>query len=126
MPRIFFFRNSHLRPTFRDPRFATPLATHIRDSHLRLYSRLTLMTRVHNSTQDSRSRLPIVPPTATRYFLSQLLLCDPTTDGRTVLTPQHHLPSVPTLTLTKNNIFGTFSLTWPLPLATTYHHVHYP
>ena len=44
--------------------------------------------------------------------------------GRTVLTPQRHLPSVPTLTL-KNN-FGTFSLAWPLPLATTHHHVHHP
>ena len=59
-----------------------------------------------------------MPPDATRYFLSRLLSCDWTTDGRSVLTPQRHLPSVPTLTLTKS-FFGTFSLAWSLHLATT-------
>ena len=49
---------------------------------------------------------------------------DSTTDGQTVLTPQRHLPSIPTLTLVKK--FGTFSLAWPPPLATTHHHVHHP
>ena len=101
------FRDSHSRP-----HFATPFAIHIRetlsrllscDSRSRLHSRLPFTTRVRDHTHDSRSRLPIVPPnvppTATRYFLSRLLLCDSTTDGRTVLTPQHHHPSVPTLTL---------------------------
>ena len=70
--------------------FATPLATHISNSCSRLLSRLTLTA-------------PDCAPTATRYFLSRLPLCDSTTDGRTVLTPQCHLPSVPTLTLTKRN-----------------------
>ena len=83
----------------------TLLATHICDSHSRLYSRLTFTTRIRDCTQDSRSRLPIAPPTATRYFLSRLPFCDPSTDGRTVLTPQHHLPSVPTLTQTKKQCF---------------------
>ena len=59
------FRDSHSRPPLRDPRFATPLATHIRDPRSRLYSRLTFTTRVPDSTRDSRSRLPIAPPTAT-------------------------------------------------------------
>ena len=58
MPPFFVFAtpicNSHSRLTL-----ATPLATHIHDSHLRDY----------------------------------------TTDEQTVLTPQRHLPSVPTLTL---------------------------
>ena len=44
----------------------------------------------------------IAPPTATRYFCCDFPSCDSTTDGRTVLTPQCHLPSVPTLTLIKN------------------------
>ena len=71
-----FFRNSHLRPTFCDPPFATPnhnphfathllrppLATHVsrptfrnstRDSH----SRLTFATLVATHIPDSRSRL---------------------------------------------------------------------
>ena len=82
------------------------------------------MTHAHDHTHDSRSRLPITPPTTTRYFLSRLPSYDSTTDGRTVLTPQRHLPSVPTLTLLKN--FGTYSLAWPPPLATTHHHVHPP
>ena len=62
--------------------FATPLATHVRDSRLRPQLRLAVC-------HDFPS-------------------CNSTTDGRTVLTPQRHLPSVPTLTLIKN--FGTFSL----------------
>ena len=108
----------------RDSHFTTPLATHIRDSHSQLHQRLPLATCVRDSTRDSRSRLRIAPPTATCYFLSRLPLCDSTTDRRTVLTPQHHLPSIQTLTLLK--IFGTFYLAWPLPLATTHHHVHHP
>ena len=151
MPRIFLFsrlpfathvsrptfRNAHSRPTFREPHFAPPIrdpcfTTNVSRlysrlmfaTNVRLYSRLTFTTRIRDSTRDSRLRLLITPPTATRSFLLQLPSCVPTTDGRTVLTPQRHLPSVPTLTLTKN-IFGTFSLAWPLPLATTYHHVHY-
>ena len=71
--------------------------THFRNSR----SRLPLATRIRDSTSDSHLRLPIMHPTVTRYFLSQLPLCDSTTDGRTVLTPQRHLPSVPTLTLHK-------------------------
>ena len=127
-PEFFYFRDSHLRPTFRDPHFATHVSRptcriSTCDSHSRLYSRLPFTTRFCDSTRDSRSRLLIAPQTETLYFLSQLLLCDPTTDGWTVLTPQHHLPSIPTPTLTKK--FGTFSLAWPLPLSTTYHHVHY-
>ena len=124
MPRFFYFRDPHSRPHFatpnRDPisrlTFATPFVTHIhdpisrltfathfRDSRLRPHSRLHFTTRVCDHTRDSRSRLPIALPTATRYFLSRLPSCDPTTDGRTVLTPQRHLPSVPTLTLIKKN-----------------------
>ena len=76
-------------------------ATHVS----RLHSRLTFATRVRDSTQDStrdsRLRLPIMPPTATRYFFRDFPSCDSTTDGRTVLTPQRHLPNVPTLTLIK-------------------------
>ena len=68
--------------------FATPLAAHISDSNPQIHSRLAFTT-------------PDRAPTATCYFLSRLLSCDSSTDGRTVLTPQHHLPSVPTLTLTK-------------------------
>ena len=37
-----------------------------------------------------------------------------------MLTPQRHLPSIPT------KKFGTYSLAWPPPLATTHHHVHHP
>ena len=80
-------------------------------------SRLPLASRVRDSTRDSCPQLPLVAPTATRSFLSRLPSYDSTTDGRTVLTPQRHLPSVPTLTLTNNQkvFFGTFSLAWPLP-----------
>ena len=71
------------------------------------------MTRVRDHTRDSRSRLPIALPTATRYFLSRLPSCDSTTDGRTVITPQRHLPSVPTLTLIKKTIFWNLLPGWP-------------
>ena len=142
MPPIFYFathiRDLLLRLPFathiRDPISRLPFVTHIRDSHSRLifrdlhsrlHSRLPFTTRVRDHTRDSRSRLPIVLPTATRYFLSRLPSCDSTTDGRTVLTPQRHLPSVTTLTLITKK-FGTYSLAWPPPLATTHHHVHPP
>ena len=126
MPRFFYFRDPHSRPHFathiRDTisrlTFVTPFATHIRDPHsrltfatqfhesrLRLHSRLHFTTCIHDHTRDSRSRLPIALPTATRYFLSRLPSCDSTTDGWTVLTPQRHLPSIPTLTLLEKNIF---------------------
>ena len=99
------FHDSHSRPHFathiRDPHSRLTFATHFRDSRSRLHSRLHFTTRVRDHTRDSRSRLPIALPTATRYFLSRLPSCDSTTDGRTVLTPQRHLPSVPTLTLLK-------------------------
>ena len=121
-------RDQHSRPHFaahiRDPISRLTFATPFRDSRLRLHSRLHFTTRVCDHTRDSRSRLPIALPTATLHFLSRLPLCDSTTDGRTVLTPQRHLPSVPTLTLLKK--FGTYSLAWPPPLAPTHHHVHTP
>ena len=113
-PEFFYFRDPFSRLPFATPLrdshsrliFTTHIsrltfATHVRGSHSRLHSRLTLVTRIRDSTRDSRSRLPIAPPTATRYFLSRLPSCDSTTDGRTVLTPQRHLPSFPTLTLNK-------------------------
>ena len=62
------------------------------------------MTRVRDSTRDSRSRLPITPPSVTRYSLSRLPLCDFPCEGQTVLTPQRHLPSIPTLTLLIKNL----------------------
>ena len=107
------FRDPHSRPTFATHFRDSFLATHVRDSH----SRLPFMTRVRDHTHDSRSRLPIVPPTATRYFLSRLPSCDSTTDGRTVLTPQRHLPSVPTLTLLKK----IWNLLPGLASTTSYH-----
>ena len=90
-------RNPHSRPTFRDSTrdsllrlmFATPLATPISDSRSRLHSRLMFATPDRAPNSDS----PI--------FLSRLPTCDSTTDGRTVLSPHRHLPSVPTLTLKK-------------------------
>ena len=137
-PDIFYFRHPisrlPLATQIRDPILRLPFATHIRDSHsrlifrnscLRLHSRLHFTTRVRDHTRDSRSRLLIALPTANCYFLSQLPSCDSTTDRRTVLTPQRHLPSVPTLTLLKN-FFGTYSLAWPPPLAPTRHHAHTP
>ena len=62
--------------------------THLHDPILRL----PLMTPF----RDSHSQ----PPFMTRVFMSTLL-CDPTTDGWTMSTPQHHLPSVLPLTLIK-------------------------
>ena len=61
--------------------------THLHDS----LSRLPFATPFHDS------RLP--PLFAIRCFATNPL-CDSTTDGRTVSTPQCHLPSIPTLTLT--------------------------
>ena len=55
--------------------------------------RLTLTTPFH----DSHSQLPFVT-----CCFAPTPSCDPTTDGRTVSTPQRHLPSVPTLTLITN------------------------
>ena len=82
-------RDSHSRPTFatpfRDPISRLPFATHFRDSRSQLHSRLHFTTRVHDHTRDSRSRLPIALPTATRYFLSRLPSCDSTTDRQTVI-----------------------------------------
>ena len=93
--------------------FATTLATPLHDSRSRPHSRLLFAT-------------PNCAPNRDSLFLSRLPSCDSTTDGRTVLTPQRHLPSVPTLTLLKKTFFGTYSLAWPPPLATTHHHVHPP
>ena len=64
-------------------------------------------------------------PTFTTHCFMTTLSCDPTTDGRTVSTPQRHLHSVPTLTLIQKKVFGTFSTAWPPPLATAHHHVHH-
>ena len=102
MPPDFFI--------FATPISRPPFATHFRDSFLG--------THVCDHTRDSRSRLPIAPPTATRYFLSQLPSCDSTTDRRTVLTPQHHLPSVPTLTLLSKKIWNLLP---GLASTTSYH-----
>ena len=44
--------------------------------------------------------------------------CNSTTDGRTVSTPQHHLPSIPALNPNKK-FKGIFSTAWPRPLVTT-------
>ena len=81
--------------SFHDPHSRPRFTTHFRDSR----SRLVFATPISDSCSRLHLRLPTAPPTATRYFLSQLSLCDSPTDGRTVLTPQRHLPSVPTLTL---------------------------
>ena len=98
-PRFFYFRDSHLQPHF---------ATHIHDPLSRLTFATTLATPLHDSRSRPHSRLsfatPDRAPNHDSLFLSRLPLCDPTTDGRTVLTPQRHLPSVPTLTLKKLKI----------------------
>ena len=94
MPPTFFI---FMTPT-HDPILQLPLATPLRDSCLR-------------------------PPFAAHCFMTTPS-CDPNTDGWTVSTPQHHLPSVPTLTLIKN--FGTFSTAWHPPQATAHHQVHHP
>ena len=107
---IFYLINYSLRdPHYIRPQFflrsrlhsRLPLATHVRDSIHDYHSPLTFATHI----RDSRLR-------------------DYTAEGRTVLTPQHHLPSVPTLTLIKK--IGTYSQAWPPPLTTTHHHVHHP
>ena len=85
-------------------------ATHLRDPFLRL----PLMTPIRDSC--------LQPPFATHCFMTTPS-CDPITDGQTVSTPQRHLPSIPTLTLII--FFGTFPTTWPPPLATGHHHIHY-
>ena len=71
--------------------FATTLATHFRDSRSRLHSRLMFAT-------------PDCAPNHDSLFFHYFPLCDSTTDGQTVLTPQRHLPSIPTLTLKKIKI----------------------
>ena len=58
------------------------------------YSQLLFATHF----RDSILKLPFVTPFATHCFATNLS-CDSTTDGRTVSTPQHHLPIIPTLTL---------------------------
>ena len=155
MPLFFIFAthfcDSHLRPHFatpiRDPHsrptFATPFrdshsrptfATPIRDSFSRLTFTTTLATPLHDSRLRPHSRLsfatPDRAPNRDLLFLLRLPSCDSTTDGRAVLTPQRHLPSIPTLTLLqkkeKKQYFGIYSLAWPPPLATTHHHVHHP
>ena len=89
MPPIFYFC---------DPRFTTPLMTHIHDSLFTTpittpFSRLTFATPLATHISNSRSRL--------MFAITQFPSWDSTTDGRTVLTPQCRLPSFPTLTLTK-------------------------
>ena len=79
------------------------------------------MTHVRDSIRDYHSRLTFATPLATPIRDSRLH--DYTAEGRTVLTPQRHLPSVTTLTL---NFFGTYSQASPPPLAITHHHVHHP
>ena len=135
-PRIFYFHDPILRLQFATPfrdstrdshsqlpfcdsthdshsllKFSTPLATPIRDSHSQLHSPLTFAT-------------PDRAPSRNSLFFRDFPSCDSTTDGRTVLRPQRHLPSITTLTLII--IFGTFSLAWPPPLATAHHHIHHP
>ena len=140
MPRFFYFRAPHSRPHFathnRDPisrlTFATPLrdshsrphfATHIRDPLSRLTFATTLATPLHDSRSRPHSRLsfatPDRAPNRDLLFLSRLPSCDSTTDGWTVLTPQHHLPSVPTLTLKKKQFF--WNLLPGLPSTTSSH-----
>ena len=96
-PRIFYFCNSHSRPHFathiRDHVSRLTFMTHVCDSHLRL----PLATHVRDSTRDSRSRHQL----RLALFVATPVVRLPT-DGQTVLTPQRHLPSVPTLTLIKN------------------------
>ena len=134
-PRFFYFRDPLSRLTFatpfRDPLFAPPIrdpisrlpfatpfrashsrptfATHFRDSFSRLTFATTLATPLHDSRSRPHSRLsfatPDRAPNRDSLFLSRLPWCDSTTDGRTVLTPQRHLPSIPTLTLLKKKLF---------------------
>ena len=113
LPRIFLYSQPHFPTHICDPisRLTLQLTfvTHIS----RLHSRLMFATHVHDSTSDSHSRLTSATPLVTHVRDSQsrpqprltvfcdFPSCDSTTDGQTVLTPQRHLPSVPTLTLTK-------------------------
>ena len=128
-PDIFLFSRPHFATYIRDPHSRLTFATHIRDpisrltfaTHLRdSHSRLIFATRVRDSTsrlafattsatlvRDSRSRSQ--PRLA--IFLSRLPSCDSTTDGRTVLTPQRHLPSVLTLKKFRNLLPGLASTT---------------
>ena len=66
-----------------------------------LFSRLLFVTPFHDSTRDSHSRLTFATPICNSLFFMTTPSCDPTPDGRTVSTPQHHLPIVPALTLIK-------------------------
>ena len=95
--------------------FTTPLTTHIRNSrsqlifvtHIsRLHSRLPFATPVCDSNRNYHSRLLF----ATVFATSPL--CDSTTDRRTVLTPQRHLPNVPTLTLNNWNLLPGLAPTY--------------
>ena len=99
-PPIFLFSRPTLATHFRDSLSRLPFATPFRNPHSRLtfttpFSRLTFATTLATHVRDSRSR----PTPRFAIFLSRLPSCNSTTDGRTVLTPQRHLPSVPTLTL---------------------------
>ena len=97
------FSRPHFTTHIRDPHFVT----HISRLHLRLTSATPLVTHISDSNPRIHSRLtfatPDRAPNRNSLILSRFLLCDSTTDGRTVSTPQRHLPNVPTLTLT--NIF---------------------
>ena len=108
-PRLFYFHDPHSRPHF---------ATHNRIP----ISRLTFATPLHDSRSRPHSRLsfatPDRAPNRDSLFLLQPPSCDPNTDGRTVLTPQHHLPSVPTLILIKNYFWNLLP---GLPSTTSSH-----
>ena len=95
-------RDSHFTTHIHDPRFATHVSRlHFRDSR----PRLTLATHISDSRSRLHSRLtfatPDRAPNCNLLFLSQLPSCDSTTDRRSVLAPQRHLTSLPTLTLTE-------------------------
>ena len=103
------FRDSHSRPHFTIPIHDLISRPTFVSSFRESLSRLTFATHFHDTICDLRLRLPIVSPTANRYFLSRLPLCDSPTDGRTVLSPQCHLPSVPTLTIIIKNFWNLLS-----------------
>ena len=106
------FRDSHSRLPFvthiRDQQFATPLATHISSSNTQIHSRLMFVT-------------PDRAPKCDSLFFITNPLCNSTTDGRTVLTPQHHLPSVPTLTLTRTHTHTIWNLFLGLASTPSYY-----
>ena len=85
--------------------FTTPLC----DPILRLHLRLPFATPICDSTRDSHLRLPfatlLVTPICDSLFFVTSPSCNSTTDGRTVSTPQRHLPSIPTLTLIIKKFF---------------------